>query len=294
MEREEKMLPLEIRAPCMILLFGCFLIVFFHLLRKKLGSFLALFLSAFPTYLAIQPFSGGVLHTDFRDEIIPLFLRKPATSLAALGAALSMLLFARVLSTRVGKQGYRSLNHMLGGMLLVFFITLGKELALLFISAWLTAFLFAESLRGLARRGKRDKLIDFANELLSKAARNPLEEKFFAPSFFTLMASLLVVAFLPLRSSLGALLVLSFADPSAALVGIRYGRHKWSHNPPKSLEGSIAMASVTFFVLLPFASLLPSLLVAISVALFESMPLAMSDNLVIPLLTGMLLSAVKV
>ena len=295
MERKEKkMLPLEVRAPGMILVFSFFLSVFFHLFRKKLGSFSSLFLSIFPTYLAIQPFSGGILHTDIKDEIVPFFLENPPLSFTVLSATLSMLLIARVLSVKVGRQTYRSLNHMCGGVLLVLFLFLGREVALLFISAWLSTFLFAESLRWLQRKGKRDKLINFASELLSKAARNSIEEKFFAPSFFTLLASLLVVGFLPFEPAVCALLVLSFADPTAALVGIRHGRHRWSHNPQKSLEGSIAMALVTFVLLLFFASPLASAVVVISVVLFESMPLAMSDNLVVPLLTGMLLSAMGI
>jgi glycerol-3-phosphate acyltransferase PlsY len=202
-----------------------------------------------------------------------------------------MLALAYFLFVKAGRQIYRSLNHMAGGLLLVFFLCIGRGFSLLLTSAWLIAFLFAESLRMLGRRERRDGLIDFATKLLSKAARNPLEEKFFAPTFFTLLASLLLVGLLPFLPSLCALLVLSFADPSAALIGIHHGRHKWVYNPQKSLEGSMVMAFVTFFLLFPFVSPLPSAVVAISVTLFESMPLAVSDNLVIPLFTGMLLRA---
>jgi dolichol kinase len=292
-ECEKEMLPLTIRAPGLILSFGLFITVFFHILRRKCGSFTSLILSCFPTYLAIQPFSSGVLHTDFRDEIIPLFLKKPIFSLVGLFTVLGMLAFASVLSERVGKQVYRSLNHMAGGFLLVFFLSLGKELALLLLAAWFVAFLFAESLRALGRRGIRDGLIDFADELISKAARNPLEEKFFAPTFFTLLASFLLIGFLPFVPSLCGLLVLSLADPSAALVGIRYGRHRWPYNPQKSLEGSIAMMTVIFLLLLPFVSPWLSMLVAFSVAIFESMPLEVCDNLIVPMFAGLLLDVMS-
>lgn len=69
---------------------------------------------------------------------------------------------------------------------------------------------------------------------------------------------------------------------------------RWNHNPSKTLPGSLAMLSIAIIWLLILG--LPvhaAVLVAISAALFESLPVRVSDNLVVPLICGMMLKALK-
>lgn len=95
------------------------------------------------------------------------------------------------------------------------------------------------------------------------------------------------------------MVILTFADSSAALVGQRYGRHRFqSAGGTKSLEGSaaffltaVAAACVGLRVLAdtgPAEALLLSLLLGLHLALVEASAGAGFDNLLIPL-TGCLL-----
>jgi len=264
------------------------MMVLFHLYRRKLSSVPSLLLSI-PTVVLLARF----LPTHLLEEMIPLFLQQTVGSFLAFVGILSLLPIAHELCEKAGKQWYRSLTHIAGGLLIVYFTYLGKPLAILFLSAWFVTFLFAESLRALERRGKRDALISLSCELLSKPARNPIEEKFFVPSLFTLISSLLLVGLTPTNVAVFSILTLTLADPAAALTGISFGRHKWPHNPRKSFEGSLAF----FLTCLLISALLrvnpaASVVIASSLAFFESMPLEISDNITIPLLASMLVTRI--
>src|SRR5688572_11498568 len=77
-----------------------------------------------------------------------------------------------------------------------------------------------------------------------------------------------------------------FADAASALVGIRYGRTKWPHNPNKSLLGSLGGTLVAVVVALPFVGLpvaLASGLVFLIVDVLAPVPFSVSDNLLNPL-----------
>ncbi len=287
------MLPLTARIAGLVLSYGTFFIIYFHILRSRLSSLPCLFL-AFPlAYLSIQPLSSGIFHTDFVDELVPLFLSHEISAILSFPSLLAMLAVANFLSKRVERQAYRSLSHIAGGLFIVCFLLLfGVEVTVLVLVGWLVAFIFAESLRCLSRRGLGDGLIIFVDRLLSKAARNSLEQKFFTPSLFTILASLLLVLFFPLCVSAPAILTLALADPAAALVGTHLGFRKWQHNPKKSIEGSLAFFFTAFVVCSFFAGIWKAILIAIAIAIFESLDLQVSDNLVIPVLTGMLLSSI--
>jgi dolichol kinase len=94
----------------------------------------------------------------------------------------------------------------------------------------------------------------------------------------------------PFKAALASLFILALADPTAAFVGRKTGLYRWNHNPSKSLEGSLSALIVSFLVAIVFG-FRPELaiLVAISVMIFESFPLLMSDNLLLPILSAMIL-----
>ncbi|HLF15922.1 MAG TPA: hypothetical protein VI796_00600 [Candidatus Thermoplasmatota archaeon] len=77
-----------------------------------------------------------------------------------------------------------------------------------------------------------------------------------------------------------------FADTASALVGIRFGRRKWFHNPNKSYLGSVGGTLVAFAVALPFVGLpvaVASALVFLLVDVLAPVPFAVSDNILNPL-----------
>jgi Dolichol kinase len=91
-------------------------------------------------------------------------------------------------------------------------------------------------------------------------------------------------------------LILAFSDPAATLVGKRFGKIKWRTNPEKSVEGSLAMFLVSLIILFSLRSFyglnidpLTVLFVAFSITLTEVLPLKIGDNIIIPLLAGMVM-----
>lgn len=94
-----------------------------------------------------------------------------------------------------------------------------------------------------------------------------------------------------------ALLILAVADAAAALIGSRFGRHRYrvGEQDTKSLEGSIAFFAITYFViaaLLSISSEVPtanSLLIAFLVGMLlmgaEAISVHGTDNIFVPVLT---------
>ncbi len=77
-----------------------------------------------------------------------------------------------------------------------------------------------------------------------------------------------------------------FADAASALVGIRFGRAKWFHNPRKSYAGSAGGVAVAFLVALPFVGLpmaVASAVVFLVVDALAPVPVSVSDNILNPL-----------
>ncbi len=77
-----------------------------------------------------------------------------------------------------------------------------------------------------------------------------------------------------------------FADAASALIGIRFGKHKWFHHPGKSYEGTVGGAVVAGLVALPFVGLPMALAAAAVFALVDAIgpvPIAISDNILNPI-----------
>lgn len=77
-----------------------------------------------------------------------------------------------------------------------------------------------------------------------------------------------------------------FADAASALVGIRWGKRKWFHNPGKSYLGSVGGTAVAFAVALPLVGL-PAAVAAAAVFLvvdiWAPVPFSVSDNILNPM-----------
>ena len=108
------------------------------------------------------------------------------------------------------------------------------------------------------------------------------------------IAVLLTILTFPKLAALIAIYTLAIADPLAAVIGIRYGRRRITHN--RSLEGSLAFLASTLAVaviVLHYGSTASKLdvactagVIALVAAACEIVPLRLDDNLTIPLFTG--------
>lgn len=87
-----------------------------------------------------------------------------------------------------------------------------------------------------------------------------------------------------------AMVVLAIADPLAALVGMRFGKHPYKiYDEQRSFEGSATCAVVLFCIFLVFgAPLYVTLILVVALTLVEAVSLRGSDNLFLPTATVLL------
>jgi len=100
-------------------------------------------------------------------------------------------------------------------------------------------------------------------------------------------------ALFPAGIAAAALAMLMVGDAAAALVGRRFGRHRWPGSP-KSVEGSLGYAVTAFGIGLAVVAwpdsdfgLMACAVGAVSGAIVEALPIPLNDNLRVPLLTGL-------
>ncbi len=89
----------------------------------------------------------------------------------------------------------------------------------------------------------------------------------------------------------GSILVLAFADPLAAIVGTRYGKREYRvFGERRTFEGSAVCLAVAAFILMAFGMYWPyALLGGLVLAVVEAFAPRGSDNLLLPLVAGLLL-----
>jgi diacylglycerol kinase (CTP) len=108
------------------------------------------------------------------------------------------------------------------------------------------------------------------------------------------IAVLLTILTVPKLAALIAIATLAVADPLAAVVGIRFGRRRITHN--RTVEGSLAFfvatVAIATVVLRWGASAAPASIAGISTTIglaavgCELLPLRIDDNLTIPIFVG--------
>ena len=110
---------------------------------------------------------------------------------------------------------------------------------------------------------------------------------------YVLISATLSVLIFPKPIAIMAFTVLIFADLTAALVGTRYGRHRFL---AKSVEGSAAffVTAVLIMIILPRASGIPGdlavgITAALAATIVEAADFGIDDNLSVPLTTGIVL-----
>ena len=217
----------------------------------------------------------------------------PASDLraaAVIGAAfLTVIAIAEVWS-RAGRgnpEWTRKLVHVAGG-----FICLSFPFVLQ--SAW-TVLLLSVLMTGLFIFGAETRMF----QCLHRVKRRSRGSEYYPLSVF-------LVFFLARGQPwlyVASMLVLAVADAFAALIGMRYGRLRYTvEEETKSVEGSLAFLAIAFVAILAPALLLSdlpvevcvlsALLVAALVTGFEAICLTGTDNLFVPLGTCVILAKI--
>jgi dolichol kinase len=148
-------------------------------------------------------------------------------------------------------------------------------------------------------RTKKNWDIPFASKAYKiMANEHELNHKTMLGGVFICLSGLLSVSFLDLHSALVGIMVLSYADSAASILGKALPNHPIQYNKAKHWEGTLAFGlvgfTVTAFVFLFLPVALPKFLavasfIAVSTALIESLPIKYYyDNLTVPLSAALL------
>ncbi|MEM2618637.1 MAG: hypothetical protein QW356_04020 [Candidatus Hadarchaeales archaeon] len=271
---------------------GCFLL-FFHLLLKRCRrEGLSAALSAPLAFLLVLPFYKFDLSLYLSDTRAFLNLCAAEELWLFLGVLILAVQFSAYwkLSGRMKGETYRHIVHAFAALLIAYFVAVNVDLAFIFLCFYLAIFTAGTYLRHAPLSGRYVETFQgWLNQWLGAGERTKEESKLFMAAYFGMIGMAIPILLLEPKIALASILTLAIGDPTATMVGLKYGRHKWKHNPGKSVEGSIAMGLTIFVLLLLFTNPLLSACIATSVAIFESMPLAFSDNLIVPLFAGILL-----
>ncbi len=182
-----------------------------------------------------------------------------------------------------GLQPWRRVFHAANGLgvlaLLLFTPVPQFELAILLGAAAVGALL----LDWLRLRSPRVNRLFFR---LLKRLASPREAEGIASSTWFLIGISLTLLLFPQAVAVGAILVLSLADPAASYLGRRWGRTPFGSG---TVEGSLTFLCVSAFLLVPLAGWIPGGVTALLVTGIERVPWPLDDNLTIPLATGVLL-----
>lgn len=139
------------------------------------------------------------------------------------------------------------------------------------------------------------KQIPILNNIWSYLRRKKEKETIGGDIFF-LIGAILVLAIFETRIAMAAILMTTFGDLSAALVGKRFGKHIAREN--KNWEGVVAefvvdiLIGIFVFIIFSAGSItdvsiwLLILLMALTATIVETMVSKMDDNLLIPIFAG--------
>ncbi|MEM3087446.1 MAG: DUF92 domain-containing protein [Halobacteria archaeon] len=288
--------PVILKAAGNFLMVGIAFLLSVHVLRLKLRFELA-------SLPALGIAAGSVILLGYQgrlegynDEVLghllPRLLQEGPKIILALVLLAAGISAALLLARRLSQPTYRSLFHVVAGSFFLLVLLQSIHVNFIALALALDLLLVAEYLRRL--NDPRSPVVRFVHRIFTPALRAGEVGGYMASLFF-LSAMFLVTLLLPLPLAAGAVAVLTYGDPAASFFGRRWGRHKWRHNPQKSIEGTLAMFGVCaglLLILAPAAGLHPAtaLLAALAAALFESLPLRIGDNLILPLLAGMVLT----
>ena len=197
------------------------------------------------------------------------------------------------LSTRHNLQIMRRLFHMFNGAAIatLYLISFNHSQMIHFLGTIACVLYVVEQVR-INYPETAAKLLPFTRFIIR--AEEQLKESAMVPYA---MAVLLTIVAFPKHIALVGIYSLAIADPLAAIIGIKFGKHKLT--PTRSIEGSasffLAIFLVTLVVLTGYNNAfdIRILLVAIAVGgictAADTIPLKLDDNLTIPLFTSALL-----
>ncbi len=130
----------------------------------------------------------------------------------------------------------------------------------------------------------------FARKIIGSIIRQHELDGDFTGATYILASTCLTVALFAKPIAIAALAFIIVGDSFAAIIGRRFGRHRFFRN--KTIEGSLACLVGTLLVAIVAPDLiLPVALVGAVVAvLAEAFPFGTDDNVTVPILSGLIMT----
>jgi dolichol kinase len=188
------------------------------------------------------------------------------------------------------KELFRKSIHILGFLIPFVSIAAGTPIAALLIVSLAVMYSISEYLR---LRGSKFPAFTAITRMAMRSDSSEEQQSTFvkAPLYFAagILASLLIF---PAPFNYAAIAVVTLGDGFASVVGRMYGRSKIPHTGGKTIEGTAAGMACAFVGALLFVPPTTALVAAAVGMAAELLPLRVSDNLTVPLLSGLSITAI--
>lgn len=129
----------------------------------------------------------------------------------------------------------------------------------------------------------------FLRKIISPMIRETETSGDFTGATYILTTACLAIAFFSKPIAVASLSFIIVGDPASALIGRRFGRHKFKN---KSLEGSSAflVAAVLVALFVPELALVTGLVGAFVATVTEALSFRVDDNATVPLVSGLVMT----
>jgi dolichol kinase len=140
-------------------------------------------------------------------------------------------------------------------------------------------------------RLKNWRLWYYLRGLLSPIIREHEMKGDFTGASYILVTSCFVIALFAKPEAIAALTFIMTGDPAAAIIGRKYGRHRFK---TKSVEGSLAFLAAAMIIafIVPDLPLMIGLIGALTATVTEAVSFHVDDNTSVPLISGLVMQLV--
>jgi len=193
-------------------------------------------------------------------------------------------------SSRIRKELFRKAIHVFGFSIPFISIAAGISFAAALIITLAAAYTVSEYFR---LTGRNFPVLSTVTKMAMRDSAGEERQSIFvtAPLYFAagILASLLLF---PAPFSYAAIAVITLGDGFASIAGRLYGRHKVPHAGGKTVEGSLAGLACAFAGAAIFVSPNTAFIAAAIGMATELVPLRITDNLAVPLISGLSISLI--
>ncbi len=177
----------------------------------------------------------------------------------------------------IRKEIFRKIIHLTSVLIVVSYYYFGKQTTLYLLAVVLIIFIESEYLRI-----EWNWTFPLIYDSIRKKERHRM-----AGHIFFIMGAIISISIFDMDIAIAAILMTTFGDSAAAIIGRRYGRTWIPHIKSKSLEGCLAELFVNLLIGYLFLdNIIVLLVMAFTATIVETLIEKLDDNLLIPVFSG--------